>query len=126
MDEGARLGSVVNSPEPKRAEPSAEMESKTAAAVEAGHEVVMVHNHPDSSCPSAADIQGLITTGAQRGVIACHDGSLYTYELVGDPAPGYTLDDDTIRMLAQLRGSDEADLLRGFEESLGVHVEHLR
>lgn len=126
MDEGTRLGSVVTSTEPKRVEPTADLSSKMAAAVRDGHEVIMVHNHPDSSCPSASDIRSLIATGARRGVIACHDGSLYSYEVVGDPAPGYTVDDDTIRMLAQLRGGDEADLLKGFEESLGVHVEHLR
>ena len=58
--------------------------------------------------------------------VACHDGSLYVFEVVGNPVPGYSIDDATIRMLSQLRGGSEPDLLRGYEESLGVRVEHLR
>lgn len=123
--DGSLVGSVVNATEPKGVEFTAELRGATSSAVRDGAEVAIVHNHPDSMPPSASDIQSLRTSGARRGVIACHDGSLYVFWIVGDPAPGYTVDDATIRMLSQLRGSEE-DLLRGYEESLGVRVEHLR
>ena len=86
----------------------------------------MLHNHPDSMSPSAADINSLITTGARRGVIACHDGSIYVYEVVSEPAPGYTISDSSIARMLGFRASDsEESVLKAFEECLGVRVEHL-
>ena len=123
---GARIGSVVNADSPKRAKPSAELRRGIADAVSSGHEVVMLHNHPDSMSPSAADINSLITTGARRGVIACHDGSIYVYEVVSEPAPGYTISDSSIARMLGFRASDsEESVLKAFEECLGVRVEHL-
>lgn len=122
---GCRLGSIVNAHRPKRVELSQELCEAIAEATREDR-VALVHSHPDSLPPSAADIQSLAATGAKRGVIACHDGSLYVFEIRGAPVPGYTISDETIRMLQQLRDKDESDVLRGYEESLGVHVEHLR
>lgn len=124
--DGTRLGSVVNASAPKEVLLTDALRVAIAERVAKGGSVALVHNHPDSLPPSAADIKSLISTQAKRGVIACHDGSLYVFEITGSSAPGYTADDKTLRMIGCLRGSDEDDLLRGYEESLGVHVEHLR
>lgn len=126
MRDGSLIGSVVNARAPKRVELTEGLAASISSAVEGGAAIAIVHNHPDSMPPSAADIKSLVAHRARRGVIACHDGSLYVFWFVGDPAPGYTVDDDTIRLLSQLRGGSESDLLRGYEESLGVRVEHLR
>ena len=82
-------------------------------------------NHPDSLPPSASDIRSLISNRARRGIIACHDGSLYVFEIVGNPVPGYTIDNDRIDRISKLWGNDEVRLLRAFENELGVHVEHI-
>ena len=124
MRTGERLGSVVNSRTPKAVKPTEKLRASISASVSSGGEVAILHNHPDSMPPSAADIQSLIDTGARRGVIACHDGSLYVFEVVGDPAPGYNVSDATIRLMSLTRSGD--DLLRGYEDVMGVHVEHLR
>lgn len=61
---------------------SEKMKRRVKDAIDSGAEVAMLHNHPGSSIPSAADIVSLRTSGASFGVIACHDGSLYRYSLV--------------------------------------------
>ena len=95
--------------------------------VEEGHAVSILHNHPGSSLPSAPDIQSLISTGAKFGVIAAHDGTIYRFEVVGDTAPEYTIDVNSIRRLISLRKDDsEKKLLEAFERLLGVRIEHLR
>ena len=126
MRDGSLVGSVVNARKPKGVEFTQELREATSLAADGGAQIAIVHNHPDSLPPSASDIRSLISNRARRGIIACHDGSLYVFEIVGKPVPGYTIDDETIRVLSQLRGRNEPDLLRGFKESLGVQVEHLR
>lgn len=126
MATGERLGSVVNSTTPKAVNPSEELRSAIGDSVSSGGEVAILHNHPDSMPPSAADIQSLVATGARRGVIACHDGSIYVFDTVGEPAPGYNIDGRSVDRIMRLWGDDENRLLRAFEDWLGVRVEHLR
>jgi proteasome lid subunit RPN8/RPN11 len=103
------------------------MVEKIVKAVRGGDDVAIVHSHPDSSPPSSADINSLVSTGARRGVIACHDGSVYVFEVVREPAPGYTASDETIETMIGLRlNNGEADVLRAYRDNLGVYVEHLR
>ena len=105
--------------------------------VAAGHAVATLHNHPGSSIPSAADVLSIKRTGAKFGAIACHDGSLYVYEVVGEPAPGYKIwydkDHDSIVDAFDLRmagtkksASDERRALDGIEMVFGVRIVHLQ
>ena len=96
MGSGVRLGSVVNAAQPKRVEPTPRLGRATREAVSRGEEVLLVHNHPDSLPPSACDYLSVMMTGSTRGVVACHDGSLYVFEQTGPLAPGYTLDERTL------------------------------
>ena len=124
MRDGSLVGSVVNARTPKRVEFTQELRVATSSAVDRGAQVVIVHNHPDSLPPSASDIRSLVSNRAQRGVIACHDGTLYVFEIIGDPVPGYTIDDDRVDRISRLWGQDEVRLFRAFEDELGVRVEH--
>lgn len=127
LTDGARIGSVVTHQKPFEVNPTEEIAKKIRGVVEEGHAVSILHNHPGSSIPSAPDIQSLISTGAKFGVIAAHDGTIYRFEVVGDPAPEYTIDVDTVQRLLQLRQDDsEKKLLEAFERLLGVRIEHLR
>ena len=81
MRDGSLVGSVVNAQAPKRVEFTEGLARATSAAVDDGAKIVIVHNHPDSFPPSAADIRSLIANRARRGIIACHDGSLYVFEV---------------------------------------------
>lgn len=90
LTEGKRLDSAVNSKIERQVNASERMGRRIAAVVENGHGVAMPHNHPGSSIPSAADFTSLKATGARYGVIAAHDGTVYRYSVVGDPAPIYT------------------------------------
>ena len=127
LTDGARIGSVVTHQKPFEVKPTEEIAKKIRDVVEEGHAVSILHNHPGSSIPSALDIRSLISTGAKFGVIAAHDGTIYRFEVVGDSAPGYTIDAGTFRRLLRLRQDDsEKKLLEAFENLLGVRIEHLR
>ena len=125
LTDGRRLDSVTGSKARMEVRPTERMRARVEAAVAAGHEVAMMHNHPGSSMPSASDILALRATGAKRGVIACHDGTIYTYELVGEPAPGYTLDDAMLSSAYDARSDDEAKAFEAIEQLFGVRIEHL-
>ena len=99
MRDGSLVGSGVNARTPKRVEFTQELRVATSSAVDRGAQVVIVHNHPDSLPPSASDIRSLVSNRAQRGVIACHDGTLYVFEIIGDPYLG---------ILSTMTGSTES------------------
>ncbi len=107
-------------------EPSERMRSRVAKAVAAGHEVATMHNHPGSSIPSAADLLALKATGCAFGAIACHDGSLCVYRIVGDPAPGYTLDEERLSRAYAQRSGDEARAFEAMRQLFGVEIVHLK
>ena len=128
---GERLGSVTNSKVRQGVEPTPKMAKRVSEAVGGGHEVAMLHNHPASSIPSAADVLSVKRTGAKFGVVACHDGSLYLYEIVGDPAPGYRVwydeKHDSVRDVYDSRvNRGEEAALAAIEQLLGVRYVHLQ
>lgn len=121
---GRRLDSVVSSKEEFGVKPSARMSKRIAAAISKGHEVATMHNHPGSSIPSAADLLSIKATGCKFGVIAAHDGSFYVYEIVGEPAPRYNLDQDTLSFVYSRRSDDEAKAFEAIEQLLGARIVH--
>lgn len=126
MRDGSLIGSVVNARAPKRVELTEGLATSISSAVEGGAAIAIVHNHPDSMPPSAADIKSLVAHRARRGVIACHDGSLYVFWVVDEERAGYTVRNERVDRISRLWGDDESRLFRAFEDELGVHVEHLR
>jgi hypothetical protein len=48
---------------------------------------VTIHNHPRSMPPSIGDFQSAFDNGYSNGVIAAHDGSVYTYKIILEPQP---------------------------------------
>lgn len=120
---GRRLDSVVSSKRRLGVVPSDRMKRRMGVAVVAGHDVVTLHNHPGSSIPSASDLRALKATGCRFGAIVAHDGTMYSYELVGAPKPGYTLDECTLARFYDAR--DEAKSFKAIEQLLGVRIVHL-
>ncbi|MBS6402098.1 MAG: hypothetical protein KH396_09260 [Atopobiaceae bacterium] len=121
---GRRLDSVVSSKEEFGVKPSARMSKRIAAAISKGHEVATMHNHPGSSIPSDADLLSIKVTGCKFGVIVAHDGSIYVYEIVGEPAPRYNLDQDTLSFVYSRRSDDEAKAFEAIEQLLGARIVH--
>ena len=121
---GRRLDSVVSSKEEFGVKPSARMSKRIAAAISKGNEVATMHNHPGSSIPSAADLLSIKATGCKFGVIVAHDGSIYVYEIVGEPAPRYNLDQDTLSFVYSRRSDDEAKAFEAIEQLLGARIVH--
>lgn len=133
LETGERIGSVVDSDTPKRVAPTDKLSSAIERRVSAGHAVAMLHNHPDSSMPSASDLAALEATGARYGLIACHDATIYRYSLVDARYAGYNPDELRLGFQRALksfntrlsRGKPEAEALEALENDWGVKVEHL-
>ncbi|MEE1210174.1 MAG: hypothetical protein U0K60_09080 [Parafannyhessea umbonata] len=126
LDAGVRIGSETS----QRSTFSASIGKKLAGAMmestSAGHRVAIVHNHPNSGAPSAADINSLRKNGASFGVIACHDGSILRFEQVGEPIGGYTaITKESVGALQDAYGADIDGLIKAYETRLGVRIERL-
>lgn len=61
---------------------------------------------------------------APKRVIVAHDGTIYTYELVGEPAPGHTLIKDKFQAAFESRLDDEAKAYEALEQLFGVRIVH--
>ncbi len=46
--------------------------------------VIAIHNHPNSSVPSLDDINSAWKKKYKYGIIACHNGNIYKYRVLGD------------------------------------------
>lgn len=125
-DAGVRIGSETS----QRSTFSASIGKKLAGAMrestDVGHRVAIVHNHPNSGAPSAADISNLRKNEASFGVIACHDGSILRFEQVREPIGGYTaITKESVGALQDEYGADIGGLIKAYETRLGVRIERL-
>lgn len=46
--------------------------------------IIAIHNHPNSSAPSLDDINSAWRKKYKYGIIACHNGNIYKYEILGE------------------------------------------
>lgn len=46
--------------------------------------IIAIHNHPNSSVPSLDDINSAWKKKYKYGIIACHNGNLYKYKILGE------------------------------------------
>lgn len=92
VTEGKRIGRVINQRKRQKVDPTASFKEAVGERIADGHTVVTCHNHPGSSIPSASDLHAMRQTGAAMGFTFGHDGSIYTYRIVGEPQEGYIID----------------------------------
>ena len=119
------ITSCVSSTIGSAVEPPAKFGKKVEAAIAEGRRVALLHNHPASGIPSAADLLSVSNKGCELGIIAAHDGSIYTFRKVGEPAAIYNLTQGWVDYIANSYGDDEARMFRAFREKLGFEIEHL-
>lgn len=67
---------------PKQCIPSKQMRKMVNAA--GAYTIIAVHNHPNSSVPSFSDIHNARKKRYKYGVIACHNGNIFKYTILGD------------------------------------------
>lgn len=124
LSTGRTVTSCVTSKAASMVSPGRPFRKKLEDAVEGGAMVALLHNHPASSMPSASDLESLIENGCELGVIACHNGDIYTFRKVSGPLAGYN-----IRKYEQLVSTvgtkDEERLFKAVETFLGIRIEHL-
>ena len=125
VTDGSVMSAVLDATEESEVVASDQMVVAVDAAVRRGDKVAFMHNHPSSTMPSAADVVSLSKSGAAFGVVACHDGSFFTYRVVGTPAPGYNINDETIDTIFGLWSKKgEAAAFIEIRERLGVEIVH--
>lgn len=124
LSTGRTVTSCVTSKAASMVSPGRPFRKKLEDAVEGGASVALLHNHPASSMPSASDLESLVENGCELGVIACHNGEIYTFRKVSGPLAGYN-----IRKYEQLVSTvgtkDEERLFKAVETFLGIRIEHL-
>lgn len=123
LDAGIRIGSETSQRSTFSASIGKKLSNSIEGARDAGHRVVIMHNHPGSSMPSLEDIRSVRNSGASFGVIACHDGPIIKFSIANQPIGGYTLDKVTMDRFRGLYKDDEKGLFAALEACLGVRVE---
>ena len=124
LDAGVRIGSETSLRSTFSAGIGKKLAGSMRESTDAGHRVVIVHNHPGSSAPSAADIRSLMKRGASFGVIACHNGSIIRFGVVGKPSGGYNVTEDNVQFLINSYRDDDK-LFNAYRTRFGVSVERL-
>ena len=124
LSTGRTVTSCVTSKAASMVSPGRPFRKKLEDAVEGGARVALLHNHPASSMPSASDLESLVENGCELGIIACHNGDIYTFRKVSGPLAGYN-----IRKYEQLVSTvgtkDEERLFKAVETFLWIRIEHL-
>lgn len=121
---GRTVTSCVNSSVGSAVVPPAKFGKKVAADIEGGRRVALLHNHPRSGIPSMADLLAVGSKGCEMGIIAAHDGSIYTFEKVSEPDASYNVDEVKYFRVQRLYGGNEDRLFRAIEERFGFRIEH--
>ena len=125
-DAGVRIDSETSQRSTFSASIGKKLSNSIEEARDARHRVAIVHNHPNSGAPSAADISSLRKNGESFGVIACHDGSILRFEQVGEPIGAYTaITKESVGALQNAYGTDIDGLIKAYETRLGVRIERL-
>lgn len=124
LSTGKTITSCVNSTVGSTVVPPAKFGKKVEAAIGDGRRVVLLHNHPASGIPSAADLLAVSGKGCEMGIIAAHDGSIYTFEKVSEPDASYNVDEVKYIRIQRLYGGNEDRLFRAIEERFGFKIEH--
>lgn len=131
LTDGTRIGSFTDSKDNLQAIMPRAIRDAAVSASSGGHSVVIMHNHPGSSLPSAADIASVARCGAQFGIIACHDGSIIKFSPVDERYGSYNEDQlkaidvmvSRIIKKKRMQGQAEPDYIGTVETEAGVNIE---
>ncbi len=131
LTDGTRIGSFTDSKDDLQAIMPRAIRDAAVSASSGGHSVVIMHNHPGSSLPSAADIASVARCGAQFGIIACHDGSIIKFSPVDERYGSYNEDQlkaidvmvSRIIKKKRMQGQAEPDYIGTVETEAGVNIE---
>lgn len=67
--------------------------------------IVAIHNHPQSTIPSRADIESMVAHKYKYGLVVGHDGTIFKYSIMGEFIPSWYI--AAIRRLEQSGYSEE-------------------
>ena len=125
LSDGRTISSVTTSTIPKGVRPTKTFENKRKKALESGVSYATLHNHSESSPPSPTDLLSHAINGADLGIIACHDGGIYTYRIVKAPDVGYNITERSLeRVYLAYANRGEKKLFQAIEERFGIRIEH--
>ncbi|MEG0156157.1 MAG: hypothetical protein RR626_02575 [Anaerovoracaceae bacterium] len=75
-----KTGKILRSTE-YNVESSAKPTNKMVEMLKDTSSIIAIHNHPESTLPSAFDLQACAKRGYKYGIIICHDGKVYKYSI---------------------------------------------
>lgn len=131
LTDGMRIGSVTDSKDDLQVIMPRVIGNAAVSASRDGHSVMIMHNHPGSSLPSAADVASVARCGAKFGIIACHDGSIIKFSPVDKRYESYNEDElEAIdRMVSRIikkkrmQGQTEPEYIDTIKTEAGVNIE---
>ena len=131
LTDGVRIGSFTESKDDLQAIMPRAIRDAAVSASSGGHSVMIMHNHPGSSLPSAADMASVARCGAQFGIIACHDGSIIKFSPVDERYGSYNEDQlkaidvmvSRIIKKKRMQGQSEPDYIGTVKTEAGVNIE---
>lgn len=125
LTDGERIGSATNQKVPFGVLSTKKIDKLIAERTSSGHKVVAIHNHPGSAPPSAADAKAAADRKMAWGLTCGHDGSIYRYEVVSDPAPGYDLTEESWNYALMAIATDGEGAYIAIEMKWGVRIDRL-
>lgn len=123
---GCTVTSCVTSKTASMVNPPAGFTRKVTYAIDGGVRIALLHNHPGSRPPSASDLLSLEAHGCDLGIIAAHDGSVYSFRKVSEGLACYNIRDDYEGVSSAFEGKGEDKLFNAIESYFGYRVEHLQ
>lgn len=121
---GKTVTSCVSSNVASSVKPTRKFVKKVTEATGEGRRIALLHNHPASRIPSAVDLLPVGDGGCSLGIIAAHDGSIYTIKKVSEPNMFYNVTQDDLDVICGLY-HDEKKLFRAIRERMGYEIEHI-
>ena len=124
--ETGQMVAVTNSKTPKSVRASRGMKTSVAKWKRKGQRFATLHNHPESLLPSPDDLASLLANGAEYGIIACHDGSLFKYSIVNKAlANRENFEKITSMYYMRIGNHGEPSVFNTILRETGVLIEHI-
>lgn len=126
LDDGSNVSSVVDSRVSSQVKSTKKFNRKVAKVIDGGGRIALIRNHPGSSVPSASDLNGLLRSNAEFGVIACHDGSFYIYRESWKHGDDYNLSENVYEFISgRFKASSEEAFFHEIDFQEGFRIEHI-
>lgn len=125
MRTGTEIARITDQHYPQGVKRTAQFDRALKNAVEAGEEIILVHNHPAGSPPSIGDLNALLSTPKAHGIVVGHDGSVYRYSSPKEKIPQFEFDVAIFKYKSYTYSTAHEKALRDLAEKYGFEFSKL-